>query len=166
MRSVLFTAYLPQKFLSRYKNCSSYLQSSSSHSIKRWHICNSSPHTVLKSDIPKEVGSGKLALYDHLWIFGCDAFVHIRQDSRNKLDVNAHYKNFNGIRWWRPNGLQLLLSPFKNRHNVFNQEKQLKASIYSKDYNRSFKFQYVQPPLSAKTSLRIYYKGMKITLRL
>ena len=164
MRCVLFTAYLPQKFLSRYKNCSSYLQSSSSHSIKRWHICNS-PHTVLKSGIPKEVGSGKLALYDHLWIFGCDAFVHIGQDLRNKLDVKAHY-NFNGIRWWWWNGLQFWLLQFKNRHNVFNQEKLPKASISSKDNNKRFKFQHVQPPLSAKQVSEMHYKGMKITLRL
>ena len=50
------------------------------------HVCNRSPYMSLKDDIPEEVCSGKSASYDHLHIFGCDAFVHIRPELRNKLD--------------------------------------------------------------------------------
>ena len=53
------------------------------------HICNRSPHMSLKGDIPQEARSGKSASYDHLRIFGCDAYVHVRLELRNKLDAKS-----------------------------------------------------------------------------
>ena len=51
------------------------------------YLCNRNPHTSLKGDIPIEVWSGKPATYDHLHIFGCDAYVHVRPELRCKQNV-------------------------------------------------------------------------------
>ncbi|MCO5559909.1 hypothetical protein L7F22_013513 [Adiantum nelumboides] len=53
------------------------------------HICNRFPRMSLKDDIPEEVWSDKLASYDHLRIFGCEAFVHMRPELRSKLDAKS-----------------------------------------------------------------------------
>ena len=53
------------------------------------YVCNGSPHTSSKGDIPEEVWSGKPDSYDHLRVFGCEAFVHIRPELRNKLDPKS-----------------------------------------------------------------------------
>ena len=47
-----------------------------------FYLCNRSPHMSLEGDIPKEIWAGKLASYDHLDIFGCDAYVHIQPELR------------------------------------------------------------------------------------
>ena len=60
------------------------------------HICNRSSNKSLKNGIPGEVWSGKPASYDHLRIFGCDAFVHIRSELRNKLDAKSTMGIFMG----------------------------------------------------------------------
>ena len=39
------------------------------------HVCIKSPHVSLKGSIPEDFWFGKLASYDHLRIFGYDAFV-------------------------------------------------------------------------------------------
>ena len=41
----------------------------------------------LKGGIPEEVWSSKLASYDHLCVFACDVFLHLRLELRSKLDV-------------------------------------------------------------------------------
>jgi len=49
-------------------------------------IINLSPLAPLEGDVLEEVWSGKKALYNHLKVFGCRAFVHIPKDERPKLD--------------------------------------------------------------------------------
>ena len=51
------------------------------------HIINRSSHNPLRGGIPEEIWSDKSSSYDHLFIFGCEAFVHVRQELRNKLDA-------------------------------------------------------------------------------
>ena len=41
------------------------------------HILNQSPHNSLNSGILGEICFGKLALYDHQPIFGCEAIIHV-----------------------------------------------------------------------------------------
>ena len=53
------------------------------------HICTRSPHQSLKNGIPEEVWSGKPVSYDHLRVFGCDAFVHVRNELRSKRPSRA-----------------------------------------------------------------------------
>ena len=45
------------------------------------HVCNRSPHMSF--------WSGKPASYDHLHIFGYDAFLHLRPELRSKLDAKS-----------------------------------------------------------------------------
>ena len=44
------------------------------------YLCNRSPHMSLQGDIPIEVWYGKPTMYDHLRIFGCDVYVHVRPE--------------------------------------------------------------------------------------
>ena len=53
------------------------------------HVCNRSPHMTLKGGISEEVWYDKPASYDHLHIFGCNAFVLIRPELRSKLDAKS-----------------------------------------------------------------------------
>ena len=46
-------------------------------------------HSSLKGGIPEEIWSSKSASYDHLRMFGCEAFVHVRQELRNKMDAKS-----------------------------------------------------------------------------
>ena len=39
--------------------------------------------------MPNRVKTNKDVSYDHLWVFGCKAFVHIPKDERSKLDVKT-----------------------------------------------------------------------------
>ena len=50
------------------------------------HVINLSPSVPLDSDVPNRVLFGKDVFYDHLRVFGCNAYVHIPKDERSKLD--------------------------------------------------------------------------------
>jgi len=52
-------------------------------------IINLSPSVLLDGDVLKEVWSGRKVTYNHLKVFGCQAFVHIPKDERGKLDLKA-----------------------------------------------------------------------------
>ena len=50
------------------------------------YLINQSPTTTLDDSILKEVWAGKKENYSHLIFFGCEAFVHIPKEQRDKLD--------------------------------------------------------------------------------
>ena len=50
------------------------------------YLVNRSPSTAIECKTPEEVWSGKPPQYDHLRLFGCPAYVHVRQ---NKLEPRA-----------------------------------------------------------------------------
>ena len=50
------------------------------------YLVNRSPSTAIDCKTPEEVWSGKPPQYDHLKVFGCPAYAHIRQ---NKLEPRA-----------------------------------------------------------------------------
>ena len=58
------------------------------------HIINRSPHNSLKDGIPEDIWSSKSASFDRLHIFGCEAFMHVRQELRNKLDAKSINASF------------------------------------------------------------------------
>ena len=60
------------------------------------HVLNLSPCVPLQSDTLKRVWSGKDVSYNHLWVVGCKAFVHIPKDERSKLDVKTRQCVFIG----------------------------------------------------------------------
>ena len=113
------------------------------------HICNRSPNKSLKNGIPEEVWSGKPASYDHLRIFGCDAFVHVRSELRNKLDAKSTMGIFMGYgdegemgyRIWLPQSRKIV----RSRDVVFNEEKLLKNACSSVGNSKSVTFQQLQP---------------------
>ena len=53
------------------------------------HLINRSPNRSLGGGIPQEAWSGKPPSYAHLRVFGCEAFVHIRKEERNKLEPKS-----------------------------------------------------------------------------
>ena len=53
------------------------------------HVLNLSPCVPLQFDVPNRVWTGKDVFYNHLWVFGCKAFVHIPKDEISKLDVKT-----------------------------------------------------------------------------
>ena len=115
------------------------------------HICNRSPHMSLKGDIPEEAWSGKPASYDHLRIFGCDAYMHVRPELRSKLDAKSMKGLFMGYgeegemgyRIWVPK----LRKVIRSGDVVFNEAKLLKNNVASHDDPKKVKFQHVQPPI-------------------
>jgi transposase InsO family protein len=50
------------------------------------YLVNRSPSIAIDCKIPEEVWSGKPPHYDHLRVFGCPSYAHIRQ---NKLETRA-----------------------------------------------------------------------------
>ena len=115
------------------------------------HVCNRSPTRALKSGILEEAWSGKPASYDHLRVFGCKSFVHVRAELRNKLDAKSMKGLFMGYgeegemgyRIWIPQ----LKKVIRSWDVVFNEAKLLKNNVVSNSDPKKVKFQYVQPPI-------------------
>ena len=53
------------------------------------YLINRSPSVALDGGIPETLWSGKKLSYEHLRIFGCEAYVKIPNMKRNKLDVKS-----------------------------------------------------------------------------
>ena len=53
------------------------------------HVINLSPTIALNGDVPDRVWYGREVSYDHLQVFGCNAFVHIPKNERSKLDAKT-----------------------------------------------------------------------------
>ena len=75
------------------------------------HIINRSPHNSLKDGIPEDIWSSKSASFDRLHIFGCEAFMHVRQELRNKLDAKSIKCVFLGYNAEGEMGYRIWLSP-------------------------------------------------------
>src|SRR5271156_6868330 len=67
------------------------------------------PTSALVDKTPHEVWTGKKPSLSHLRVFGCDAFVHVPKDKRNKMDSKAEkcifigYKDgVKGYKLWNP----------------------------------------------------------------
>ena len=97
----------------------------------------------LKGDILEEVWSGKPASYDHLRVFGCEAFVHVRPELRSKLDAKSIKGLFMGYRIWLPQ----LRKVVRSRDAVFNEAKLLQNNGASSHDHKKVKFQHDQSPI-------------------
>jgi hypothetical protein len=53
------------------------------------NLTNNSPSSMLVESTPHELWFGKNPLLSHLRDFGCDAFLHVPKEKRNKLDNKA-----------------------------------------------------------------------------
>lgn len=118
------------------------------------HICNRSPNSTLKNDIPEEVWSGKPASYDHLRVFGCEAFVHVRNDLRTKLDMKSIKGIFLGYGEEGEMGYRVWLPQFRkvirSRDVVFNEAKLLKNATESDANKKTVRFQPLVPPIDVE----------------
>jgi hypothetical protein len=52
------------------------------------YLVNMSPSSKLVDMNPHDIWSGKKTSVSHLKVFGCDAFVHVPKEKRNKLEKN------------------------------------------------------------------------------
>ena len=73
------------------------------------YLVNRSPSSALEDKTPKEVWTGKKPSLSHLRVFGCDAYVHVPKEKRNKLDskfekcIFIRYKDgLKGYKLWNP----------------------------------------------------------------
>ena len=112
----------------------------------------------LKGGIPEEVWSGKPSTYDHLRIFVCDAFVHIRPELRSKLDAKFMKGIFMGYGDEGEMGYKIWLPQLKkvihNRDVVINEASLLKNDCASKCDHKRVKFQHVQPQVKSDMNPR------------
>ena len=126
------------------------------------HICNRSPNQSLQNDIPEEVWSGKPASYDHLRVFGCEAFVHVRNELRSKLDAKSIKGIFNGYGDTREMGYKVWLPSLKkiirSRDVVFNEGKLMMQNLPLDVDSKRVKF---GPPHMAKSDFRDALPGAK-----
>ena len=54
------------------------------------YIINRSPTIAVKHKIHEEAWSGRKTIVGHFKFFGCDAYVHIPEEKRKKLDKKSH----------------------------------------------------------------------------
>jgi hypothetical protein len=50
------------------------------------YLVNRSPSSALYDKTPQEVWTGKEPSLTHLKVFGCDAYVHVPNEYKSKLD--------------------------------------------------------------------------------
>ena len=60
------------------------------------HVINLSPAVALNGEVPDKIWFGKNYRYDHLRVFGCKTYVHVRKDERSKLDAKTRQCIFIG----------------------------------------------------------------------
>ncbi|XP_077220995.1 putative mitochondrial protein AtMg00710 [Tasmannia lanceolata] len=53
------------------------------------YLVNTTPLTAISCKTPEEVWSGKPSDYSILRIFGCPAYIHVKNDQRSKLDPKS-----------------------------------------------------------------------------
>lgn len=53
------------------------------------YLINQSPSSRLDFGIPEEEFLGKRISYSHIWVFGCEAYVHVPKEKRMKLDSRS-----------------------------------------------------------------------------
>ena len=50
------------------------------------YVLNRAPTSAVKGKIPQETWSGKKPTVEHFQVFGCDAYAHVSNEKRTKLD--------------------------------------------------------------------------------
>lgn len=123
------------------------------------HICNTSPNRALDNGIPEEVWSSKPASYDHLKVFGCDAYVHIPVEKRTKVDMKSIKGVFMGYgdegemgyKVWEPLSRKII----RSRDVVFNEATLLTNVLPINEGKKKVKFQLDLPPIMHENQLEV-----------
>ena len=73
------------------------------------YLVNRSPSLALEDKTPQELWTGKKPSLSHMRVFGCDAYVHVPNEKRTKLDSKSEkcifigYKGgLKGYKLWNP----------------------------------------------------------------
>jgi hypothetical protein len=73
------------------------------------YLVDRSPSLALDDKTPHEVWTSKKPSFEHLRVFGCDAYVHVLKENRSMLDnkvekcIFAGYKDgIKGYKLWNP----------------------------------------------------------------
>jgi hypothetical protein len=96
------------------------------------YLVNRSPSSALDDKNPQEVWTGKEPSLTHLKVFGCDAYVHVPKENKNKLDKKSEkcifigYKDgLKGYKLWNPETKKVVYSQdvvFSEMKDVVKQE--------------------------------------------
>ena len=62
------------------------------------YLVNRSPSSALEDKTPQEVWNGKKPSLSDLWVFGCDAYVHVPREKRKNLDSKSEKCIFIGYK--------------------------------------------------------------------
>ena len=52
-------------------------------------MLNWAPTSTVKDKTPEEAWSSKKSTIEHFWVFGCDAYAHVSDEKRTKLDSKS-----------------------------------------------------------------------------
>ena len=58
------------------------------------YLINRSPSSQLDFGISEEEWLGNKISYSHIWVFGCEAYVHVPKEKRKKLDPKSQKNIF------------------------------------------------------------------------
>ncbi|MCO5563393.1 hypothetical protein L7F22_017034 [Adiantum nelumboides] len=104
------------------------------------HLINRSPSKVLDGGVLEEAWTGKPPSYAHLRVFGCEAYVYVPKEQRNKLDLKSRkcifigYGNSGemGYRLWNPESHKLV----RSNDVVFLESTMYKAPVKTVEIRR------------------------------
>ena len=117
------------------------------------HVINLSPSTAKGLKVAQELWTGKTPNYDHLRVFGCEAYVHVPKQLRQKLDFKSRKCIFLGYgvdgqfgyRLWDPETRTIV----RSSDVVFNEKIMHKQPIKEVEV-RKVVFQDVTPSISVQ----------------
>ena len=104
------------------------------------HIINRSPSTPLDFQILEKLWLGKEPHYNHLRVFGCEAYAHVPKELRSKLNPKSHKCIFvgygaegeMGYRLWHPESNKVILSS----DVIFNESQMHKQPTKEVEYRQ------------------------------
>ena len=81
------------------------------------HLANRSSSSTLEDKTPHEVWTGKKSSLLHMWVFGCDAYVHVPKEKITKLDSKyercifiGYEIDLKGYKLWNPETRKVVYS--------------------------------------------------------
>eukprot|EP00253_Pinus_taeda_P021064 PITA_21064 len=105
------------------------------------YLVNRFPSSTLEDKTPQEVWTGKKPSLSHMRVFGCDAYVHVPNEKRTKMDSKyekcifiAYKDGLKGYKLWNPITRKVVY----NQDVVFREVKYvIKHEIPSKTVNEA-----------------------------
>ena len=112
-------------------------------------MINRSPNSTLDGGVPEEAWTGKKPSYDHLRVFGCEAYVHVPREKCSKLKPKSRKCIFMGYgesgkmgyRLWDPEARKIV----RSSDVIFNEKKMHKQ--FREVETRKVSFQDIMPPI-------------------